>query len=825
MWDSLFVLNEGRPNHDKRASIFRQASVLLVVCAAYYFAVGLGLRLQLGFLPVAVLWPSNAILTAVVLLATPRRWWLYLVALIPVHIAAFASRSVGPEWFASQILHNYALAIATAVVIRYFAPDTPHFDRVKKTAVFLTAATLVPGVAAALLVGTASAILPEEALIRHGWSGGWWHVTGKIAMCNSVTLLGVLPAILVWLRPEGTPIWPVQRRQLAEFALVMFLLISASLIAFTRNDMPLYLHSALFLVPMPFLLWSAARFGTRGAATALVAIVCISVWGAYQSEGPFIDRSSSDRALSVQLFWVLLAWPGMLLAAAIEERKAAEGVLLRAQQRYELATAAGHVSVCSYNYRTQEVQADPSLSLMLGYSPDDAKTGGEWLQRIHPEDLPSVLAREDLIKSGDAPRNASGHTPIPQIQYRLRCANGSYRWVNDSGTLYRDGDEPSLAVGTITDITELKKAQEASLAHQKLESLGLLAGGIAHDFNNLLGSIHAEAELLEANIGDNRSPLEEVQTIKSISIRASEIVRQLMIYAGQEKGDCEPLNLSKLVAETLALLKISISKSAVLHTDLAEGLPLVMGNESQIRQVVMNLVLNASDALGDRGGMITIYTSLSRQQVRLVVADTGSGMSKEFQARIFDPFFTTKTSGRGLGLAVVQGVVRAHKGVIELTSAPGQGTTFEILLPVAGQAPGVTSSAEYAARARNGRTAGTVLLVEDEDALRLSVAKLLRKEGLTVIDVGDGTTAVDLFRDHPKEIDVVLLDMTIPGTPSSTVIEEASVLRPEARLLLTSAYSREMVFPKNSSDQIKGFIRKPFQLRDLVSQVREALSA
>jgi PAS domain S-box-containing protein len=579
---------------------------------------------------------------------------------------------------------------------------------------------------------------------------------------------------------------------------------------------------------MPFLLWGAARFGARGAATALVAIVCISVWGAYQSEGPFIDRSSSDRALSVQLFWVLLAWPGMLLAAAIEERKAAEGVLLRAQQRYELATAAGHVSVCSYNYRTQEVQADPSLSLMLGYSPDDAKTGGEWLQRIHLEDLPSVLAREDLIKSRDAPRNASGHTPIPQIQYRLRCANGSYRWVNDSGTLYRDGDEPLLAVGTITDISDLKKAQEASLAHQKLESLGLLAGGIAHDFNNLLGSIHAEAELLEANIGDDRSPIEEIQTIKSISIRASEVVRQLMIYAGQEKGDCEPLDLSRLVAETLALLKISISKSAVLHTDLAKDLPLVMGNESQIRQVVMNLVLNASDALGDGGGMISISTTIARAEgkyaVRLVIADTGAGMSKEFQARIFDPFFTTKASGRGLGLAVVQGVVRAHKGAIELTSAPGQGTTIEILLPVAEELSRVTPCVEHAARPRNGRTEGTVLVVEDEDALRLSVAKLLRKEGLTVIDVGNGTAAVDIFRDHPKEIDVVLLDMTIPGTPSSTVIKEASVLRPDARLLLTSAYSREMVLPANGSDQIKGFIRKPFRLHDLVSEVRDALS-
>jgi len=247
-----------------------------------------------------------------------------------------------------------------------------------------------------------------------------------------------------------------------------------------------------------------------------------------------------------------------------------------------------------------------------------------------------------------------------------------------------------------SDITDLKRVQEASLARQKLESLGVLAGGIAHDFNNLLGSIHANAEIAEAEGASGSFPAEEIQAIKSISIRASEIVRQLMIYAGHDRSNSEPLDMSRLVNEMLGLIRISISKCAVLKTDLAEDLPAVLGNGPQIQQVVMNLVLNASDALGETGGEITVTTSVRRVPegspalslregdcVRLEVSDTGSGISREAQARIFDPFYTTKFAGRGLGLAVVQGIVRAHKGEIELVSAPGQGTTFKVFWPVA----------------------------------------------------------------------------------------------------------------------------------------------
>jgi PAS domain S-box-containing protein len=544
----------------------------------------------------------------------------------------------------------------------------------------------------------------------------------------------------------------------------------------------------------------------------------------------------------VQVFWILLAWPGMTLAAAIEERKCAEETLLRGQQRYELATAAGHVAVWSYDYRTREVSADRALLTMLGYgAAGETRSVEHWLNRVHPEDLEPILARDNAITSTDAPRNAAGETPIPPIQYRMRCADGSFRWLSNSGTLYRDGGTPALAIGTVTDISDLKRAQDASLARQKLESLGVLVGGIAHDFNNLLGSIHVQAELAELSGEEGRFPYAEIRTIKTISLRASEIVRQLMLYAGHEKSDFEPVDLSRLVAEMLALLRVSISKSAVLETDLDPELPAVLGNEAQIRQVVMNLVLNASDALGTRSGAIRVSTTMDRadekgtpvpptslpggQHVKLVVSDTGSGISREAQARIFDPFFTTKSSGRGLGLAVVHGIVRAHNGEVYLDSVPGRGTTFQVLWPVApASAAAPRGDSILAAPMERSATLGTVLIVEDEAVLRMSIARMLRKEGFGVMEAGDGSAALELFRKHSREIDVVLLDVTIPGTSSQTVVAEAAKIRADVQILLTSAYNRDVAAAAVHANQVCGFVRKPYRLRDVTGSLQEALA-
>jgi PAS domain S-box-containing protein len=455
-----------------------------------------------------------------------------------------------------------------------------------------------------------------------------------------------------------------------------------------------------------------------------------------------------------------------------------------------------------------------------------------WTQSVHPDDLDRCFA--SYSAAFDARRNFD-------IEYRLRRADGEYRWVLCSGIpRFEPGGVFAGYIGSDIDLTEVRRTREEAFERQKLESLGVLTGGIAHDFNNLLGSILAEAELAGTELAAGSSPGEEIQRIKAIAIRASEIVRELMIYSGQDKAHLEPVDISRLVDEMLQLLKVSVSKRAVVRTDLPKALPVVLGNAAQIRQVVMNLFINASEAIGEQDGVISVTTALvsARQNrgangvaaglpegdcLRLEVSDTGCGMTPETRARIFDPFFTTKFAGRGLGLAVVQGIVRAHGGAINVASEPGS-TTFQILLPCVGpSADQGRSTALPASAERVPVASATLLLVEDEETLRSSVSKLLSKRGISVVEASDGWAAIDLLRSHPRTIDVILLDMTIPGASSHDVLEEARRVRPATRIILTSAYSQEMVTASVETPQVRAFIRKPFRLEELMRLLRDIL--
>ena len=448
----------------------------------------------------------------------------------------------------------------------------------------------------------------------------------------------------------------------------------------------------------------------------------------------------------------------------------------------------------------------------------EQELGNGWAEGIHPDDLDHCYAR--YCVSFDARQRVN-------IEYRLRRADGEYRWMLCCGVpRFEPGGAFAGYIGSDIDITDLKRAQEENFERQKLESLGVLTGGIAHDFNNFLGSILSAAELAVINLAGGSSADEEINLIKSVALRASEIVRELMIYSGQDTAELEPVDVSQLVEEMLELLKISISKHAVLKTDLPKDVPAVLGNATQIRQILMNLIINASEAIGDRDGVIRVSTSRVSDYLRLEVADTGCGMTPDVQARIFDPFFTTKFAGRGLGLAVVQGIVRAHGGTLNLVSSPGHGTTFQVFLPCAIHSAQQHSGAITSASAgQNSGDAGTVLFVEDEDTLRLSVSKMLRKNGYSVIEVADGSTAINLFRARKDEIDVILLDMTIPGSSSREVIAEATRIRPEMKIIVTTAYSRETVMPSLDAHQLTGFIRKPFQVGELVQLLRDTMSS
>jgi PAS domain S-box-containing protein len=531
------------------------------------------------------------------------------------------------------------------------------------------------------------------------------------------------------------------------------------------------------------------------------------------------------------------------IARDITERKRAETALRQSEERFRLAIKATNDAIWDIDLETGIVSWNDTYSRLYGRPLDTSDSWQWWIDRIHPEDRERTAGElREAIRSG-----ASSWT----CEYRFLRVDGEWAHIYDRAYIACDASGRAWRViGAMQDLTdrkkaevELRRAQEETLARQKLESVGVLASGIAHDFNNLLGGISAQAELAATQLAEGASPMDGIQRISTMASRGAEIVRQLMIYSGHDKAAPEEaLNVSRLVEEMLELLRVSITKNAVLRIHLSQDIPTVLGRAAQLRQIVMNLVINASEAVGEGGGLIKVSTSHITvppyrgpgspsdlppgAYAKFEVSDTGGGMTEEVQAKIFDPFFTTKFAGRGLGLAVVQGIVRDHGGSINLASSPGQGTTISIYLPCACTGrPSSRESVQPAAAAEQQRPlSGTVLIVEDEDALRVAVAQMLRKKGFLVIEAGDGSSALELVRGYKHGIDAMLLDMTLPGVSSREVFEEARKFHSRLKVILTSAYSRQTVDASFNGLPVERFLRKPFPLADLVGSLQEALA-
>jgi PAS domain S-box-containing protein len=374
---------------------------------------------------------------------------------------------------------------------------------------------------------------------------------------------------------------------------------------------------------------------------------------------------------------------------------------------------------------------------------------------------------------------------------------------------------------------------------QKLESLGILAGGIAHDFNNLLTAILGHANLALMDLAPESPARDSLREIDKASGRAAELCRQMLAYAGKGRFVVEPINLSRLIEELAHLLQVSISKKVLLRCQLAGELPEIDADAAQMRQVAMNLVINAAESIGDTEGVIAISTGVmecGREYLRssqlveppapgryvfLEVTDTGCGMDAETLGRIFDPFFTTKFAGRGLGLAAVLGIVRSHRGTLKVESERGRGTTFRVLFPAGA---GAAAPAEPGARQLPWRGTGTILLVDDEEPVRNVAGRMLERCGFTVLCAGDGLEAVELFRAHASEIVCVLLDLAMPRMDGEETCRELRRIRPDVRVVLASGYSDQEIAQRFVDAGLSGFIEKPYRFDALGAVLRDALA-
>lgn len=412
----------------------------------------------------------------------------------------------------------------------------------------------------------------------------------------------------------------------------------------------------------------------------------------------------------------------------------------------------------------------------------------------------------------------------------------------------RPATNAPLLLLSVTDITERKWAEEKRLQMerqmqqtQKLESLGVLAGGIAHDFNNLLTIILGNASLALDEMPPASPARDSLKAIEATSLRAAELCRQMLAYSGKGRFVIENIRMNDLIGEMISLLKASISKKAILNLNLKEPLPPLRGDPSQIRQVLMNLVFNASEAIGEHGGVITISTGMMECSSRdiseiylddnlteglyvwLEVSDTGCGMDHETQRRIFEPFFTTKFTGRGLGLSAVLGIVRGHKGALTVYSEPGRGTTFKVLFPAAESDKLPVPQSSGSVQHSDWKGAGTILLVDDEESVRSLGNRMLERLGFKVLIAVDGQHALEIFRELRNEIVLVILDLTMPYMDGEETFRELRRIDPKIRVIMSSGYTESEITPRFAGKRLSGFLQKPYTLDTLIQCLRDAL--
>ncbi len=433
------------------------------------------------------------------------------------------------------------------------------------------------------------------------------------------------------------------------------------------------------------------------------------------------------------------------------------------------------------------------------------------------------------------------------IETRWRAKSGEYIDVRISATLRSPNHSEEGIVAGIIDIREQKQLEqeqeqirERMYQVQRIQSLEALAGGVAHDFNNILMAMIGSAELANHELPMVSPAREYLNNIIIAGKKGAELAQQMLSYARKKSFATKKVNVNKMIEEMVQILKSSISKKVVLKLDLSEELPFVEGDATQLSQVIMNLVINANEAIGNKSGIIIVRTSASfcdskylntvflpdelkeGLYVILEVVDTGCGMDEETRRHIFEPFYTTKFTGRGLGLASVFGIVRSHQGGIKVYSEKGRGTAFKIFFPAVEWME--EEETAFTADEKKLDITGTILLAEDEDTIRTLTQRMLEHIGLKVLTSVDGREAVKLFKEHQDEICCVILDLTMPHIGGEEACRSIKKIKPGVPIILTSGYSEDQVDIKIGPDSFSGYIQKPYRFESLKNIIQKVLS-
>ncbi len=579
-------------------------------------------------------------------------------------------------------------------------------------------------------------------------------------------------------------------------------------------------HAIYASYPVRSALLLPLKFGSR--LLGVLALHTFSAPGCWGEE----ETSALDMAASI-------------LSAALERRRMEE--MLRASEaQYRFLAEHANDFISLHDPSGRYVYASPSAFEMAGIRPE-VMMSCPLSAFIHPDDISDVMLENGRLAEGRV-RSVTHH-------YRMRRRDGSHFDVESvASAISGDGEQAGRILRVTRDISERKQMERRLFESRKLETIGMLAGGVAHEFNNLLVGINGSVEMLSLLLTGNHEVATYLDMISRMGNRAVELTHQLLAYARQGKYSPVPLSLNKVVGDNIPVLKTSLAPTVDLAVVLAEGLPPVMGDIAQVKQVVMSLCLNAAEAMPG-GGTLSIRTRVeegapavragaalkkSRRSghavegpcVVLEVSDNGCGMDEKTLERIFEPFFSTKFVGRGMGLAAVRGIIDSHQGEIAVESEPGAGTRFTVRLPVL-QVCVLDAQEAQATTAvpvdQNHCGRGLVLVADDEQDVRMVVRAMLESLGYEVLEAADGADAVELFRARHADIALVLLDLMMPRMTGDQAFAEMRRIDPAVKALLASGYDESGRVGEIVSGGFGGFLQKPFRRGELGRKIVSVL--
>ena len=802
----------------------RTVVISVALAAGYYAAARFGLRYASIGRSISLVWPPTGIALAALTALGLRYWPSVAVAALLANLAT----PVPPLTAGLIACGNTLEAVLAAALLRRASGADLRLDAARIVRTLVLEAVPLGAVVSA---GFGVTALQLAGALEHSTATAfavWW--TGD--------LLGGLvigPLLLAWLLPRPTR---AHARGIVEIALVCLGTVAvAELLLGTLVRVPVLQQVDYLYLLFPFVIWAALRFGTRGVTLATFTVAVVAVWHTSRGGGPFIGTSGPATLFAAACYLAAVAITGLALAAAVSYERASAAAATELREEELRATLdAARLGTWSWTAADDRVVWDPTMRELFHLAPGESVgTYAEFMARVHPED-------RDYTRSSIGQAMERG-TRL-DFEFRIVLPDGRIRWIANRGRVRLGPDGRVIGLtGVIGDVTDRRATEQQLRQAHRMESLGRLAGGVAHEANNQMSVVIGATDFIGRHPALPLEVKTDLDHIRRAAERTATVTAQLLAFSRRQVLKPVVLDLNEVLQRFVPVLRRSMGEDCRVTLQLDPALAPVRADPGQLEQVVLNLALNARDAM-PTGGELVIETAMASvgdgpplgdagvamapgRYAVLVVRDSGRGMDRGTLANIFEPFFTTKDVGRGsgLGLSTVYGIVKQSGGYIWASSELGQGSTFRIYLPETGST--VERGRAGAPHSQSGATPGRgelILVAEDEEQVRKVAARALTEAGYQVLEAANGREALEQAARAPARIRLVLTDVVMPEMSGRELAERLAILLPGTPVLFTSGYTDGEILRRGLLAPESDFLGKPFSPDAVVRAVRERLA-